>query len=217
MSTSHEKLTATKRESSKRSEMRELRLKGRVPGVVYGPDLGSVPVHVDSKQLLAHVKRGGAEMFSLAVEGGKEVQVLIKDVQRVDGRILHADFMQVSDTKPIHVTMPIDFHGEAIGTKSGGVLQHQATELEVSGLAKNLPSSLEVDISALEIGDRVTAGDVKLPSGVTLVSSEEEIIASVIVPRVAEEDLEPTTAEEAETTDASTNDEGEEVPEVGKE
>jgi len=56
-----------------------------------------------------------------------------------------------------------------------------------------------------------------LPSGVTLVSSEEEIIASVIVPRVAEEDLEPTTAEEAETTDASTNDQGEEVPEVGKE
>ncbi|WP_017813811.1 MULTISPECIES: 50S ribosomal protein L25 [Paenibacillus] len=197
------KIQAEKREATKHSAIRELREQGRTPGVVYGPDLGSVPVHVDSKQLQAQARRGGADIFSLTMDGGKDVQVLLKDIQRQEGRILHVDFMQVSSSKSISISVPLDFHGTAAGTKAGGVFQHQTTELALSGLAKDLPSILTVDISKLEIGDSITAGDVELPSGVTLDSSPEEIIASVAVPRVAEEDVEASSEEDAPAAEGS--------------
>ncbi|WP_411345895.1 50S ribosomal protein L25 [Paenibacillus sp. WLX1005] len=199
--TTNTKIKAEKRESTKHSANRELRSSGRTPGVVYGPDLGSIAVHVDSKELQAQARRGGADIFSLNVDG-KDVQVLLKDIHRREGRITHVDFLQVSSKKPITVSVPLDFHGEAKGTKEGGVFQHQTTELEVTGLAKDLPSILTVDIAELEIGDTVTAADVKLPDGVTLNSNEEDIIASVAVPRVADEDLETPAASDEEETAA---------------
>ncbi|MEW4369004.1 50S ribosomal protein L25 [Paenibacillus kandeliae] len=195
--TTNTKIKAEKRESTKHSANRELRSSGRTPGVVYGPDLGSIPVHVDSKELQAQARRGGADIFSLNVDG-KDVQVLLKDIHRREGRITHVDFLQVSSKKPITVSVPLDFHGEAKGTKEGGIFQHQTTELEVTGLAKDLPSILTVDISELAIGDSVTAADVQLPDGVTLNSNEEDIIASVAVPRVADEDLETPSASDEE-------------------
>lgn len=199
------KIQAEKREETKHSAIRELRQSGRTPGVVYGPDLGSIPVHVDSKQLQAQARRGGADIFSLTLSDGKNVQVLLKDIQRQEGRILHVDFMQVSSSKSISINVPLDFQGTAAGTKAGGVFQHQTTELALSGLAKDLPSILTVDVSKLEIGDSITAGDVELPSGVTLDSSPEEIIASVAVPRVADEDVETPSTDEGAATEDSEN------------
>ncbi|WPP40067.1 50S ribosomal protein L25 [Paenibacillus hunanensis] len=195
------KMKAEKREATKYSAVRELRNSGRTPGVVYGPDLGSIPVHVDSKQLQVQARRGGADIFSLTLDNGKSVQVLLKDIQRREGRILHVDFLQVSSKKPITVSVPLDFHGEAPGTKVGGILQTQTNELEVSGLAKDLPSTLVVDVSKLEIGDTITAADVELPDGVELISHGEDILASVAVPRVADEDLETPTASDEEAAD----------------
>ncbi len=192
------KMKAEKREATNYSAVRDLRNSGRIPGVVYGPDLGSIPVHVDSKQLQVQARRGGADIFSLTLDNGKDVQVLLKDVQRREGRILHVDFMQVSSKKAITVSVPLDFQGEAPGTKVGGILQTQANELSVHGLAKDLPSTLVVDVSKLEIGDTITAADVELPKGVELVSHPEEFLVSVAVPRVADEDLEtPTASDEA--------------------
>lgn len=105
--------------------------------------------------------------------------------------------MQISKNKPISVSVSIDFQGTAAGSKAGGVFQTQETQLEVEGLPADLPTSIEVDVSGLDIGDRLTAADIKLDKGLTLVTSPESIIASVMPPQAAEE--EPTaSAEEAE-------------------
>ncbi|OWA34539.1 50S ribosomal protein L25 [Saccharibacillus sp. O16] len=200
-------LEAEKRSGFKRSDMKVLRESGRVPAVVYGKKSESVAVHVDSKELLRHVQRGGADIFSLKIEGGGSSQVMIKDVQRLNGRIIHADFLKIDKNTPVRATIPVDYQGEAKGSKEGGIFQVQATELEVEALPDDLPHTLEVDVTALEVGDKLTAADIKLSDKVRLLSSQEEVLASVVVPQVQAEDLEPASGEEAEVAPELVNSE----------
>ncbi|CAM4280535.1 50S ribosomal protein L25 [Saccharibacillus endophyticus] len=197
-------LEAEKRSGFKRSDIRVLRESGRVPAVVYGKKADGIPVHVDAKDLLRHVQRGGADIFSLKIKDGSSTQVMIKDVQRINGRIVHADFLQIDKNTTVRATIAIDYQGEAKGTKEGGILQIQSTELEIEALPDDLPSSLEVDVSNLEIGDKLTAADLHLSDKVKLLSSEEEVIASVIVPQVMEE---PEAAAEPEVAPERVGDE----------
>lgn len=198
-------LEAEKRTGFKRSDMRELRESGRVPAVVYGKKADGIPVHVDAKDLQRHVQRGGADIFSLNVKGGSASQVMIKDVQRLNGRIIHADFIQIDKNTPIRATIAVDYQGEAKGSKEGGIFQIQANELEVEALPNDLPQSLEIDVTHLEIGDKLTAADIKMADNVKLISSEEEILASVVLPQLEEEP--EATDEEAEVAPERVGDE----------
>jgi large subunit ribosomal protein L25 len=179
-------LTARPRTEKKGSALRGLRLKGRIPAVVYGPELEGTPVHVDAKEFNKVARTGRSEMFNLTVEGGQTIPVIIKDYQQRDGQWLHADFLKISKNKPLRVRVPIDYQGTAVGTKTGGILQIQETEVEVEGLPADLPSTIEVDVSALDVGDKLSASDLKLPKGVTLHVPEEELLASIIIPRAVE-------------------------------
>ncbi|OBA04804.1 50S ribosomal protein L25 [Paenibacillus polymyxa] len=179
-------LTAQPRTEKKGSAIRGLRLKGRIPAVVYGSEIEGIPVHVDAKEFNKVVRTGRSEVFNLAVEGGDTIPVIIKDYQQRDNQWLHADFLKISKNKPLRVRVSIDYQGTPVGTKTGGILQIQETEVEVEGLPSDLPSTIEVDVSALDIGDKLSASDLKLPNGVTLHVSEEELLASVIVPRAVE-------------------------------
>ncbi|NGZ75753.1 50S ribosomal protein L25 [Saccharibacillus alkalitolerans] len=187
-------LTAEKRNGFKRSDIKSLRQSGRVPAVVYGKDAAGIPVHVDAKELQRHVQLGGADIFSLNVSEGSPMQVMIKDVQRLNGRIIHADFLKIDKNTPVRATIAVDYQGEAKGAKEGGIFQVQATELEVEALPDDLPSTLEIDISNLEVGEKLTAADIKLSDNVKLLSSEEEILASVVLPQVTAEDTEDANA-----------------------
>lgn len=180
-------LEAEKRTGFKRSDMRELRESGRVPAVVYGKKADGIPVHVNGKDLLRHVQRGGADIFSLNIKGVSASQVMIKDVQRLNGAIIHADFIQIDKNTPVRATIAVDYQGESKGSKEGGIFQIQANELEVEALPNDLPQSLEIDVTHLEIGDKLTAADIKLDDKVTLISSGEEILASVVLPQLEEE------------------------------
>lgn len=191
-------LEAEKRSGFKRSDMKVLRESGRVPAVVYGKKSESEAVHVDAKDLLRHVQRGGADIFSLKIKGGSSTQVMIKDVQRLNGRIIHADFLKIDKNTPVRATIPVDYQGEAKGSKEGGIFQVQATELEVEALPGDLPHTLEIDVTGLEIGDKLTAADIQLSDKVRLLSSQEEVLASVVVPQVQAEDLEPASSDEPE-------------------
>lgn len=199
-------LEAEKRSGFKRSDIRVLRESGRVPAVLYGKKADGIPVHVDAKELLRHVQRGGADIFSLKVKDGSTSQVMIKDVQRISGRIIHADFLQIDKNTPVRAAIAIDYQGEAKGSKEGGIFQVQSTELEIEALPDDLPSTLEIDISNLEIGDKLIAGDIELSDKVRLLSSEEEVIASVVVPQVLEEP-EAEAAEEPEVAPERVGDE----------
>jgi large subunit ribosomal protein L25 len=179
-------LMAEPRTGTKRSELRKLRLNGRIPAVVYGSDMEGTPVSVDAKEFKKVIRSGRTEMLDLVLEGGRKVPVLIKDYQERDGQWLHADFLKVSKNKPIRVRVAIDYRGEAAGTKTGGILQVQETELEIEALPDDLPSVIEADISGMEVGDKLTAGDIKLPDKATLISPPEELLASIVIPRVVE-------------------------------
>ncbi|WP_212938375.1 50S ribosomal protein L25 [Paenibacillus antibioticophila] len=196
MTTSH--LEAVRRQDFARSSLRELRTSGRVPAVVYGAQTESIPVHVDAKELIRVSRTGRSEFFDLKVEGGETIPVLIKDIQQRAGQVVHADFQKVLKNKPLRVKVPLQLEGTPEGTKIGGILQVQATELEVEGLPADLPAAITVDVTSLGTGDKLLAADVKLPDGITLIASPEELLASIVLPRVVDEDL--LTSDEAQET-----------------
>ncbi|MCM3701515.1 50S ribosomal protein L25 [Paenibacillus macerans] len=181
-------LDAAPRTEFNRSSLRRLRQNGRVPAVIYGAETENLAVHVDVKEFLKVVRTGRTEFFDLKVEGGPVFPALIKDIQQQNGKIVHVDFQQVTKNKPIRVKMPVHLVGTAKGTKIGGVLQIQETELEVEGLPDILPASLDIDISSLDAGDKLLAGDVRLPDGVVLHSQADELLASIVLPRSADAD-----------------------------
>ncbi|WP_438347035.1 50S ribosomal protein L25 [Paenibacillus sp. FA6] len=180
-------ITAEKRlENGPPSVLRNLRASGRIPAVVYGLNAESLSVHVDDKELTRVARTGRSEMFKLKVEGMKDLSVIIKDFQKKSGKWNHVDFLQISESVPLRIAISIDYQGIAAGSKFGGVVQTLVTELEVEGLPAELPSIIEIDISHLEIGDKLVATDVKLPKGITLVPTTEELLlALVAAPRVA--------------------------------
>lgn len=196
MTTSH--LEAVRRQDFARSSLRELRTSGRVPAVVYGAQTESIPVHVDAKELIRVSRTGRSEFFDLKVEGGETIPVLIKDIQQRAGQVVHADFQKVLKNKPLRVKVPLQLEGTPEGTKIGGILQIQATELEVEGLPADLPAAITMDVTSLGTGDKLLAADVKLPDGITLIASPEELLASIVLPRVVDEDL--LTSDEAQET-----------------
>ncbi|GIO34031.1 50S ribosomal protein L25 [Paenibacillus albilobatus] len=181
-------LTAEPRKDTKHSSLRKLRESGRIPAVVYGSQTESIPLSVDAKELMKVARTGRTEMFKLKVEGTSDFNVIIKDFQKKSGAVSHVDFLQISANKRLKVRVPIEFQGTAEGTKVGGVLQHLETELEVEGLPTDLPATIPVDITHLQMGDKLAASDIKLPEGVTLVASPEELIASVTAPRAVLQD-----------------------------
>ncbi|MCJ8011630.1 50S ribosomal protein L25 [Paenibacillus sp. KQZ6P-2] len=196
-------LTAERRSDNKHSSLRSLRESGRIPAVVYGSQTGNIPISVDAKELAKVARTGRTEMFKLKVEGSPDLNVIIKDFQKKAGVWSHVDFLQISANKPLRVRVPIEFHGTAEGTKAGGVLQHQETQLEVEGLPAKLPASIEVDVSHLNMGDKLVAADIKLPEGVTLIASPEELIASVTASRAVLEAEDEETSEEGAAPEAS--------------
>ncbi|MDU5144436.1 MAG: 50S ribosomal protein L25 [Paenibacillus dendritiformis] len=190
-------LTAERRTDFKRSSTRCLRESGRIPAVVYGPSMEGVPIHLDAKEVYKFARTSRSELFHLKVEG-KTIPAVIKEVQERWGNWIHLDIQQVSENKPLRVKIALDYQGAAAGTKVGGVLQTQEVELEVEGLPSNLPTSIPVDISHLNVGDKLTAGEVKLPEGIQLAGTGSELLASVILPRGAgAAETEPETAESA--------------------
>ncbi|GIP54323.1 50S ribosomal protein L25 [Paenibacillus sp. Marseille-P2973] len=201
----NQSLSASRREEFTRASLRQLREGGRIPAVIYGAQTESLPIHVDAKDLAKVSRTGRSEFFDLKVEGGETYPALIKEIQQRRGVVAHVDFQKVSKNKPIRVKVPLHLTGTAEGTKAGGVLQVQATELEVEGLPDDLPANIEVDISSLGTGDKLTAADVSLPSGITLIGAEEELLASIVLPRVVEEEVDTGTgAESAETAGEET-------------
>ncbi|MFB4326670.1 50S ribosomal protein L25 [Priestia sp. BR_2] len=202
-------LKANVRDEFTRASRRELRESGGLPGVVYGAGEESIPVAVDFKDTAKLFHTGRSEVFQLDIPGSGKVPVLIKDIQKRRGNVSHVDFLRISMNKPVRVSIPVDYQGTAAGTKSGGILQTQVTEIEVEGLPGDLPTTLEADVSALEIGDKLTVADLKVLEGITLHASEEEILATVIVPRAveaaeteSEADAEEANAEEATTEES---------------
>jgi large subunit ribosomal protein L25 len=186
-------LEAREREGRGKNDARRLRAQGFVPAVLYGGDGGNSVLAVPDRVLdytLTHV--GDNALYDLSV-GGRSLTARVVDVQRnpVSGRLVHVDFAPVNMREKIVVTVPVAVVGEAQGVTDGGVLQQVAYEIEVETLPGDIPDQVELDVSALNVGENLTLGDLRLPEGVVLQSDPEEVAATVTAPtEISEEEME---------------------------
>src|SRR3989344_8362447 len=160
----------------------DLRKRGIVPAVFYGPKEESTPIAVDALRLEAVWKQAGETMIITLKGAGEEKDTLIHDVQfhPVTGKLLHADFYVIEKGKKVTLNIPLEFIGQAPAEKLGHIVVKALHEVEIEVAPAELPHSLEVDISKLEnVGDHITAAEIKLPPSATLTSGAEEIVVSI--------------------------------------
>lgn len=200
-----QRLIAETREGTGKGAARKLRAAGRVPAILYGHGMDPLALSVDSRELfhLLHTGAGANVLVDLVVDGTEHL-ALPRDVQRdhIRGRFVHVDFLSVRRDEKIHVTIPLRIVGESPGVKAGGVLEHHLWELNVECLATDVPQAIDVDISGLEIGSGVRVSDLKVRSGVTILTSPEDSVVAVTQPQVAvEEEEEAAEAVEGEAAE----------------
>ncbi|MBB6638282.1 50S ribosomal protein L25 [Cohnella thailandensis] len=179
-------LHAEARQPSTKSALRQLRKQGKVPGVVYGKELGTgSAIALDAKELGALLRGNARSILELEVPEQGSRSVLLSDLQRdpISGQVLHVDFRHVNLNESIQSFVRLDFQGVSPGEKEGGMLQAILHELEVECVAKDLPSSIPVDIGSLGIGDHITVGDLKLPAGVSAAMEPESVVVAVLAPQ----------------------------------
>lgn len=169
------------------SASRRLRRASKVPGIVYGGEAAPVSIEVEHNDLLLKLKKEAfhSTIINLVVDGKKE-QVLLRDTQvhAYKPLVLHVDFQRVDATHELHVKVPLHFVNEEVapGVKlNGGLVNHVTTEVDVQCLAKDLPEFIEVDLSALKIGDSIHLSQLKLPKGVKLVAhGSDDVVVGIV-------------------------------------
>ena len=186
-------LEAARRAGVGKGAARKLRAGGRIPAVYYGRGEEAIPLEVDLKALEAviHSADGSNVIVDLKVPGAqaKDRKALIREIQRhpVEGSILHLDLQHISLTERITVEVPIVLVGTPTGVKdAGGILEHLLREVEVECLPTDIPSKLEVDVSALSIGDTLHVSDIKAER-VEIKTESDRAIATVVPPTILEE------------------------------
>ena len=190
------RLTAETRTEFGKGGARRTRRAGKVPAVIYGH--GADPRHValPARELANAIRHGGSNvLLTLTVDGGDQLAIA-KSIQRhpIKGHFEHVDLLAVRRGEKITVDVPVHVVGDVV---PGGLLNHEATTISVQAEATNLPTGFEISIEGLEIGSHITAGQIELPSGTTLVTDPEAVLVIVAEAPTAEE-LEAEVAEAAE-------------------
>ena len=180
---------------------RKLALVGKVPAILYGSDHKPEALSLDKSELDRLFAHGGVRSQVLHVHVGDRktpVNAMVKAVQShpVKGVPIHVDLIVVQMNVAVQAAVALHFIGESPGVKAGGVMNANHSTVTVEALPGNLPESLDVDISAMEIGDTITFAAIILPELVTLASDPDELVVSVMAPKVeVEEELEVTDEE----------------------
>lgn len=167
-----------------------LRKAGKIPGILYGPGLSSLPIELDSLTA-TRVLNGmsGSTLIHLDIDKN-EYPVLIRDMQRDSIRrtILHVDFYAVPTDRSIRVRVPLVLTGVSAAVRDfAGILVHLLSDLEVECLPKDLVKEITVDISSLEkIGDSITVKQVSLPPGIKVLTDLVENVVTITAQREEE-------------------------------
>ena len=212
-------LKATVRDNTGSAQSRRSRGEGSIPAVVYGLGMEPVSVEIDSREFTNALKTeaGSNVIFNLEV-GKDKYTALAREIQKhvYRNEFLHVDFIQIDLTKTVDADVQVNFIGTPMGVKEeGGIIQTINSSITISALPTNIPTSLDLDISELNVGDNLSAGDVSLPEGVELADSEDDsILITITVPRAAieeEEDIEGLEGEEVEGEEGAEGESSEET------
>ena len=183
MSETTTQLSAKKRERTGSRYAQRVRNAGGLPAVVYGHKEEPVSITLDAHQATGHISKG-EKVFELDIEGTKQ-HVLLKDLgyDYLGTNIIHIDFARVDLNERVQTNAHLRFIGEAKGLKiAGAIMMHPTTELELDVLVSNIPDHIDVDVSEMEIGDVMHAGEVKLPlESMQLLTDPDTIVAQIVM------------------------------------
>lgn len=203
-------LTANIRPLRGKGPARQIRMRGGVPAEVYGLGEPNQSVVVDAHDLGLILARGQNELITLSVEGAQQL-ALCRQVDRhpVKESLTHVDFIRVRADQEISADVPLSLIGESVGVEAGGLLEQLVFTVTISAKPSAIPSAIEHDVSALDFGDQVRAGDLSVPAGVTILIEADELLAMISIPRALAAQQDEGDAEGAETSEGSGADVGE--------
>lgn len=195
-------IKATGRNVEGKGASRRLRRAAQLPAIVYGGSAAPQAIQIEHEAiwLASHHEWFYSSILNLDVDGKVE-QVLLRDMQRHPYKqlIMHLDFQRVDASQALRTKVQLRFLGQEkspAGKTGGVIIMHELTEVEVSCLPKDLPEAIEVDLSALAIGQVVHLSDLKLPAGVEIPALKlgKEYDVAVVVAKHGKEEAEDTTA-----------------------
>jgi len=186
-------LHARMRDSSGKGVARKLRRGGFIPAVLYGAHTKNLLLAVDPRALLKAVdtEAGTNTLINLRVEGSADLAqkvVMLRDLQvdPVRRAPLHADLYEIRMDETVTVSIPVRVVGRAAGVEEGGILDLSLRELEIECLPGSIPDDVEVDVSALGIGDLIHVSELKLPEGVKVLEDPDTPVVAVTAPPAEE-------------------------------
>ena len=189
-------LQAEVRTQSGTGAVKRMRKAGTIPAALYGRKVKPSSIQVHGKTFSKLLEGSASDNILVSLKIGSEEQLaLVQEVQHdyLRGGILHIDFHAVAADEEIHANVPVAMIGEAKGLKQGGLVEAIHHEIEVRCLPKDLPESIEIDVTHLEVGQGVHVSEIKFPEGVTCHLGGDVVIVMCEEPKV-EVEPEPTAA-----------------------
>ncbi len=206
-------MEAQLREGRGKGAARATRRAGLVPAIVYGHKIEPAAIQLPERILRRFLGSGGENtIINMELGEGEAETVMLKEVQidPVSRQIVHADFVRVSLEEVVATHVPITLIGEAPGVSEGGIQEFLLRELEIECQVGQMPEHIEIDISSLDIGDRIRVGDVELSEEMTLLDDPATIIVTVAHPALIVEE------EEEEEIEGLLEDEEQEPEVIGE-
>jgi large subunit ribosomal protein L25 len=212
------KLEVAEREGRGSADARRLRRQGIIPGVLYGRGKSPHAICIPERELRRVLtgESGLHAILDVVVEGQKTAHPsILKDYQQnvLTGRLAHVDLQEVRLDQAIQAQVVIELVGESEGVKEGGVLSQVVREITVEALPLEVPERIELDVSAMAMGDTLRLADLPVREGVTYLDDPEIVLATVTMPTQI---VEPEPEEEEELEEGELP-EGEEAPEGAEE
>lgn len=194
-------LTIEKREGT----LEATRAAGKLAAVFYGPKAPTTPIAINEGDFARVFKQAGESSIVTLTGLGEDHDALIHDIDRdpVTGKIRHADFYVIEKGKKVTVAVPLEFIGVSPAVKDlAGNLIKVLHEIEIEAMPKDLPHSLEIDISSLAtFDDQIHARDIKLPSGVTLITDADEVVVLAAAAKEEVEEVAPVSVADIELSE----------------
>ncbi len=183
------KLKVVPRESSGKGPARQARMKGSIPGTLYGGGKEPASVSVNLREFGHLIQEAGGEHAVVELQcddANVSGPALVKGVQHhpVRNTFMHADFQRINLDENIKTVIPIVLIGRAVGQVEGGVLDHTLRDIDIECKALEVPEQIEYDITEMAIGDRIHLSDLTLPDSITVLTEMTRTVATIHQPRV---------------------------------
>ena len=178
-------LKGTNREIGNKALVKAVRRDNLVPCVYYGNGVENTVFSVALKDLETILNTPNSYIIEIDIEGKKQLAVLqAVQFHPVTDKPLHVDFLAIQEDKPVTINIPVVITGNSIGVRQGGKLMVSTRKLKVSGMIKDLPDTLPVDITELNLGKQIVAGDLHYDN-IQIMSPKATIVCSVKMTRAA--------------------------------